>query len=857
MTTVTFPGSNFGVLAATQQDQLDLQGGITSALHAADDAADSATASANSATASAASAVSSAASAAAAAEAVGIANPNLYAPKADPSFTGTITSAGNLTLSGTSTTTATITGKSVKLLTPNNVPMSGTLNAQTVLEASAFVNGVNGSTQGHVNYLSCSDTVNYYGPNKLALLNVVQSAGGAKTAGNRAAIRAYSQANSVFDPGGAASDNPTVAGLITVGALAIGQGGFARAVNTGAGSSFGLNAIGQASGTAVYHAVNGGEFGVKVATGSTVNHKRGLSVVGLDGDVSRGVYDDAALSVNAQPAATARWLKAIEIGAPTADYPLDTDSTVLRLSPRVYSGTSAPVFYRGIDFRHATITAGGGAFLSPDFVVQERGDTYARSLTTFGTIQAKTATVASMTITDGGTYAATAFPVLTIAAPLSGVTATAAVSTMAGRSIVGFGTTGRNYTAASISALGGTGTSPTWTATVDGSGSITALALATNGSWTAAPANPVQLTGNTGTGAYINILTYTNSAGVFIPLTWEFAASGWGNSAAAVLTVSGDTGTAVQITVGTVTADGGVLKATVTAPGNITALAGTTYHTTSAGNCSLLVGYTITGVTITNAGSGYVVSPAPIVVAGQTPYLYPSLAAVMTTANATLALNPSGGSVTIGGNALALGGALTLSGAFGTTLTVTGTTAVTLPTSGTLVNSGVTTLSSLASVGTITTGVWSGTAIDAATKISGNLPVANLGSGTSASSQTFWRGDGAWKASGSPKAVSLRNPMVNDEVTLFYTTTAITIAELDAVLRGSSTPSVTWTIRSNADRSATGTEVVTSGTTTTTTTTAQAITSLTSATIAAGLWVWLKVTAVSGTVDELAVSVKF
>jgi hypothetical protein len=93
-------------------------------------------------------------------------------------------------------------------------------------------------------------------------------------------------------------------------------------------------------------------------------------------------------------------------------------------------------------------------------------------------------------------------------------------------------------------------------------------------------------------------------------------------------------------------------------------------------------------------------------------------------------------------------------------------------------------------------------------------------------------------------------------LSLFFANEAITVTKLIAVVRGS-TPSATWTIRKGSDRSATGVEVVTGGTTTTSETTGSVVTSLTSAGIAANDFVWLETTAVSGTVNELHVTVYY
>jgi len=107
------------------------------------------------------------------------------------------------------------------------------------------------------------------------------------------------------------------------------------------------------------------------------------------------------------------------------------------------------------------------------------------------------------------------------------------------------------------------------------------------------------------------------------------------------------------------------------------------------------------------------------------------------------------------------------------------------------------------------------------------------------------------------KAIGIEDPTSSEDITMFFTDDAITVTQINAVLRGSSTPSVTFTVRHNSDRSAAGAEVVTSGTTVTSTTTGSEVTSFNDATIPAGSWVWLETTAQSGTVDEMNVTIEY
>jgi hypothetical protein len=104
------------------------------------------------------------------------------------------------------------------------------------------------------------------------------------------------------------------------------------------------------------------------------------------------------------------------------------------------------------------------------------------------------------------------------------------------------------------------------------------------------------------------------------------------------------------------------------------------------------------------------------------------------------------------------------------------------------------------------------------------------------------------------KSITVQSPTASEDIGLFFTEVAITVEKMAAVCQGTS-PSVTWTIRHSTDRSATGNEVVTSGTTTTSTTTGSIVTSFNDATIPADSFVWFETTATSGTVDDFNVTI--
>jgi hypothetical protein len=105
-----------------------------------------------------------------------------------------------------------------------------------------------------------------------------------------------------------------------------------------------------------------------------------------------------------------------------------------------------------------------------------------------------------------------------------------------------------------------------------------------------------------------------------------------------------------------------------------------------------------------------------------------------------------------------------------------------------------------------------------------------------------------------PKSISIPGPQAGDDFTLFRADTDVTLTSVVGVLQGTGSPSVTFVLRYAADRTAVGTlATVSTAVTSTTTGTTVAIQQMP---IPADSFVWIEITAVSGTVTELNITLE-
>jgi hypothetical protein len=123
-----------------------------------------------------------------------------------------------------------------------------------------------------------------------------------------------------------------------------------------------------------------------------------------------------------------------------------------------------------------------------------------------------------------------------------------------------------------------------------------------------------------------------------------------------------------------------------------------------------------------------------------------------------------------------------------------------------------------------------------------------------ATSLTAEKGDQGAAGINFPRSITIVEPVINDAFTVFYTTANTTISSVRALVQGIA-PSVTFVLKADPDRNAAGTAVITSTTATNTTTGIEAV--IINQPIPVDHYVWVEITAVSGTVTEFNLSIAF
>lgn len=112
---------------------------------------------------------------------------------------------------------------------------------------------------------------------------------------------------------------------------------------------------------------------------------------------------------------------------------------------------------------------------------------------------------------------------------------------------------------------------------------------------------------------------------------------------------------------------------------------------------------------------------------------------------------------------------------------------------------------------------------------------------------------GAPGAPGPPKSLTIAYPVEGDNLTLFYTQSNTTLLQVAAILRGSGSPSVTYSLKYSTNRSSAGTAATVSATVSSTTT--AAVATLQNMPIPANNFLWLEISGISGNPTELSITV--
>jgi hypothetical protein len=287
------------------------------------------------------------------------------------------------------------------------------------------------------------------------------------------------------------------------------------------------------------------EFDTSIPTGTSAVIHNDLNIVLTNTHKIRGTLEDAGIKMANQLNTTQTWLNGWENGSLTSVWPYGSDSTLIKATRQLLpTAASQPVLDTGLDLSDVAFTSYllRGPYSSTD----NNGNTYATSLTTTANVTAQTASVASLSLNafgglTGGAYPSA--PTITIAAPVSGVQATATPASYTyaianGLPVFGVVANGTSGCAngETLTASGGTFTSAATFTTIASGGVITGFSAATPGTnYTVLPASPVTLTGSGTCSGSVTITGYWSIA----TTTVSAAGSGYPASPAPVVQTSG------------------------------------------------------------------------------------------------------------------------------------------------------------------------------------------------------------------------------------------------------------------------------------------------------------------------------